>query len=197
MSQRGYNCVADVGLMLALIVIGWVATVQIKYKLATSKMDGAGFVPLFQEELTKHLCRVEQIKRDGFNETELLTVIEKDANTLNAVILSNFDFLGALTELVVLLPILGAISLELTLLVIVAIPFFLLVQLRQGVAIVDAAKALRGAEFTFMRSIEENLVFTVRRAAPALPCRVGGCRALPCHVGGCRARRIVLPPSVG
>ena len=48
-------------------------------------------------------------------------------------------------------------------LVVAAIPLFICIQLRQGVAIVAAAKGLRGAEFSFMRTIEENLVFTVSR----------------------------------
>ena len=54
---------------------------------------------------------------------------------------------------------------ELTILVLAAIPLFICVQLRQGVAIVSAARELRGAEFKFMRSVEENLVFTISRKA--------------------------------
>ena len=162
-AQNGYDCNADIILMIGLIILGNVSVIQVKYYLAISKMDGAGFVPPFQEELTKHLCRVEQTSRDEFNETELITVIEKDAQTLNKVILANFDMLESILKLIILVPSLAFLSGELTILVVTAIPIFVAIQLRQGVQIVAAARELRGAEFKFMRAIEESLVFTISR----------------------------------
>jgi hypothetical protein len=86
---------------------------------------------------------VDQSHRDSFNETELITVIEKDTSTLNKVILAVFDMFGNVIELGILLPSLAFLSVELTIVVLVAIPTFLWLQLRQGIFIVAAAKALR------------------------------------------------------
>ena len=88
---------------------------------------------------------------------------DKLTSTLNKVILAVFGMLGNIIELAILLPSLSFLSVELSIIVIVAIPTFLWLQLRQGNYIVAAAKALRGAEFVFMRSIEESLMFTVSR----------------------------------
>ena len=162
-AQRGDDCALDTGLMVALIIFGYASVVQVKYILSISKMDGAGFVPAFQRQMAMHLCRVDQANRDTFNETELITVIEKDTSTLNKVILAVFGMLGNIIELAILLPSLSFLSVELSIIVIVAIPTFLWLQLRQGNYIVAAAKALRGAEFVFMRAIEESLMFTVSR----------------------------------
>ena len=46
---------------------GYVSLVQAKYYQEVNKMDGAGFVPLFQQQLTQHLCRVYQNERDDMN----------------------------------------------------------------------------------------------------------------------------------
>lgn len=142
-SQKGMDCMLDTTLMISLIVFGYASVVQVKYILSISKMDGAGFVPAFQKQLTVHLCKVDQSHRDSFNETELITVIEKDTSTLNKVILAVFDMFGNVIELGILLPSLAFLSVELTIVVLVAIPTFLWLQLRQGIFIVAAAKALR------------------------------------------------------
>ena len=149
--------------MVGLIVCGYISVVQAKYYQEVNKMDGAGFVPLFQKQLTMHLCRVEQCERDGFNETELITVIEKDTNTLNKVILGFFGMYGNILELCILLPSLGFLSVELTMVTLVAIPTFIGLQLRQGQQMVAAARNMRGAEFGYMRTIEESLMFTISR----------------------------------
>jgi hypothetical protein len=62
-----------------------VLNVYLQYKLDLSKMDGAGFVPLFQKDLTHHITLLPQRKLDGTIETDLLAMIEKDVSRLNAV----------------------------------------------------------------------------------------------------------------
>ena len=110
-AQRGDDCALDTGLMVALIIFGYASVVQVKDILSISKMDGAGFVPAFQRQMQQmHLCRVDQANRDTFNETELITVIEKDTSTLNKVILAVFGMLGNIIELAILLPSLSALG---------------------------------------------------------------------------------------
>ena len=42
----------------------------IDYKLMITKMDGSGFVPLIQKQLTQHISQLPQTLLDGLNETE-------------------------------------------------------------------------------------------------------------------------------
>ena len=73
--------------------------------------------------------RVAQCSRDGMNETELITIIERDGSTLNKVILSFFAIFGDLLELLILMPALVSLSAELTMITAVAIPLFVTQQL--------------------------------------------------------------------
>jgi hypothetical protein len=43
--------------------------------------DGAGFVPLFQNQLARHISRLPQSVLDGVNETELMAMMEKVQRT--------------------------------------------------------------------------------------------------------------------
>ena len=73
--RYGFDCTADITLMVVLICVGYISVIQVKYLMAISKMDGAGFVPPFQEQITKHLVRVDQRHRDEFNETEVRCIL--------------------------------------------------------------------------------------------------------------------------
>ena len=67
-----------------MLLLGQVAFVWSTYKLNVSKMDGAGFVPLFQQQLAKHISALPQSLLDGCNESELMTMLEKDVNAVRA-----------------------------------------------------------------------------------------------------------------
>ena len=64
------------------------------YVLDVAKMDGAGFTPLFQRDLCRHITRLPQTRLDATLETDLLAMMEKDVAALDDVISSFFD-LGA------------------------------------------------------------------------------------------------------
>ena len=51
-------------------------------RLNISKMDGAGFVPLFQQQLARHISRLPQSILDKQNESQLMAMLEKDVNAV-------------------------------------------------------------------------------------------------------------------
>ena len=156
-------CYVDLVLFGAMLLLGQVAFVWSTYKLNISKMDGAGFLPLFQQQLAKHISALPQSLLDGCNESEIMTMLEKDVNALNDVIASWFDLVSSSLELLILIPFLFLLSLELSLFVILVIPPFIVLQLRSGRFIVRAANDVRTSEVNFVRFIEENIVFASTR----------------------------------
>ena len=94
------------------------------YRLNVSKMDGAGFVPLFQQQLSLHISKLAQPILDKCSESELMAMLEKDVAALNDVIASWFDLVASSLELLILIPVLFILSPEMSLLVVVVIPPF-------------------------------------------------------------------------
>ena len=121
------------------------------------------FTPLFQEQLTQHISRLPQAALDKCSESELMAMMEKDVAALDAVVSAWFDLISSTLELSLLVPILFILSLELSFIVSVITPIFVILQLRAGKFIVGAAHDVRMAEMTYMRMLEENIVFAATR----------------------------------
>ena len=93
-----------------MIVALSLLVVIFKYRIDISKMDGAGFVPLFQRQLCTHIAQLPQGVLDRQVESDLLAMMEKDVQRLNDVISAFFELVGALLELAFLLPVLSYLS---------------------------------------------------------------------------------------
>ena len=115
-----------------LIVVGRLIVVQTKYILNTSKMDGAGFRPLFQRNVAIHVSKLPQIELDTVSEADVMALIENDVSALNDVISAWFDLISSGLELLMLVPVLFVISLELSLVMLFVVPPFIYLQLRSG-----------------------------------------------------------------
>ena len=61
-------CLIDLALFSSILVVGQSLFVWSTYKLNVSKMDGAGFSPLFQRQLARHIAKLPQSTLDGCNE---------------------------------------------------------------------------------------------------------------------------------
>ena len=173
----GADCTVDFAVTGGYIVLSSLLTIVLQYKLDISKMDGAGFVPLFQKDLCQHIVRLPQLRLDATVETDLLAMLEKDVARLNDVISAFFDMFGSLMELLFLLPVLFYLQWELTCFCLCCIPLFIGFQYRQGSFIIAATEALVVAENKYMRFIEENLVFATTRKllglGPAMDAKLG------------------------
>ena len=53
-------CLIDLALFSSILVVGQSLFVWSTYKLNVSKMDGAGFSPLFQRQLARHGATIRQ-----------------------------------------------------------------------------------------------------------------------------------------
>ena len=100
----------DLVVFAVLLVIGQMCYVWATYQLNLSKMDGPGFVPLFQKQLARHIARLPQSILDVCNESELMAMMEKDVNALNDVVGAWFDLCSSVLEIVILVPVLFLLS---------------------------------------------------------------------------------------
>ena len=83
MEDQTQVCLVDLIVFASLLVGGQSLYVYATYMLNISKMDGAGFVPLFQKQLARHISRLPQSVLDVCNESELMAMMEKDVTALN------------------------------------------------------------------------------------------------------------------
>ena len=163
MVGNGGSCEVDFSLTVGGIVLISMVVIWLEYHLNVSKMDGAGFIPLFQRELCSHISRLPQQRLDRTVETDLLAMMEKDVSRLNNVISASFEMLTAVLELTFLTPVLFWMQPELAAFCIACIPAIIVFQYRQGSFVMAATENVNTAENRYMRVIEENLVFATTR----------------------------------
>ena len=75
-------CLLDLLLFSSILILGQMLFVWATFRLNISKMDGAGFVPLFQQQLARHISRLPQAVLDKQNESQLMAMMEKDVNAV-------------------------------------------------------------------------------------------------------------------
>ena len=152
-------CIIDLSLFSGILLLGALMVLVIQYEFNVLKMDGSGFVPLMQKQLVLHTCRLPQTSLDGLNETQIISMLDKDVNALNAVISSYFELMASFLGLCVLVPVLYILSPELVCIVLLSIPVFVYNQLRVAGFIIRQSEHLRAEEAGFMISVEESIIY--------------------------------------
>eukprot|EP00966_Prymnesium_polylepis_P296978 6860962-Prymnesium_polylepis.1 len=112
-----------------------------------------------QRTLAEHLTSLPQRTLDQCNEIQLLAMIQEDVKVLDGVIGAFFDLVSSSLKLLFLVPVMALLSTELTAIVILTVPIFLIQQLCLGDFTSAIALKLRDSEAAFFQMIEENLMF--------------------------------------
>eukprot|EP00854_Cymbomonas_tetramitiformis_P008006 gene8006-9516_t len=147
----------QISYLVPILIIGQLFMAHLEMRLTLDSPSGGKFLPAMQERLLQHILGTSATFLETLNVSYIMSMMDADLATLNENIDSCLLLLSISVRMVLLLIGLGYISWHLTVVLMAALPIFLVYNQMVGSRVTAASDNLRKAEKLFAFTIEENI----------------------------------------